>query len=247
MKDRMAIILVLLFPLIASCAAVPASLLPTSTPVLNAARVEVLSGKVQVNRPGAAASQSYTSQTTLEIGGFIQVMDNGKAKITLPDGSALLAGAKTDLELVSMQPVTAGVPTRLVTHFRMDGGELRIVLAGGSISIETPAGIAKVSGSIMTVISNPNGATRVACVEGACALENSSGSLAIPAGSSGIIPGSSSPPVLSGDGQWVDPNSADYAILIPARTLAAMQAVKTQAVQTQAAQRTPSPTLRPKP
>ena len=243
MNKPIVLILMIILPLVAGCGSKAAVARSTSTPDSTAAQVQVLSGKVEGNRPGAAGSQSITSQGSLAIGGFIQVLENGQAKITLPDGSLLLAGSMTDLELVSMRPGSGG--GKLVTRFRMDAGELRIVLAGDSIEVETPVGMAKVSSSIMTVLSNPNGATRAACLDGTCSLENASGSLAIPAGSSGIISAPAAAPALVGPGQWLDPNVSEYNSLIPAKTLVVLQAENTKIAQTQSAPFKPTATSKP--
>jgi hypothetical protein len=184
----------LLVTLIASACS-PLSLLatPTSTATLPPRSAHVSELRHQVDtRPRASAEwRAATEGETFDVGGGARTGTEARARVDISDGTILRLASNTEFSLVALSPESVDPLTRWVLNSGKIWVQVTQALGQGTFEIETPAGVATVRGSLMSVEHFPaNGHTIVACLEGQCRLTGQSGAFTdLTTGEQAEIPG----------------------------------------------------------
>ena len=120
-----------------------------------------VSGRASSTEPLGPVSLGFQ----LDVGGALQTGEASRARLDLGAGAILRVAADTALVLEANDGLTARV--------RLTAGKLWINLAGGVLEVETPAGVASVSGSFAILQYDPaTHLLRFDCLEGRCAARN---------------------------------------------------------------------------
>ncbi len=185
-------------------------------PALTAALYEV-SGTVQTLKPSEGLFKDAADGTTIEVSDQVLTYDNGRTRVDLSNGTIVRVGPLTTFTLEAVDVNASGPFAR----FKLDIGELWIILNGGQVNVDTPAGLASVRGSYLNVIVRPDtGETIVTCLEGTCTLGNDGGSVTLGAGETARILNTSLPPETGKmDDQdvqrWLDANPEATLVVVP--------------------------------
>ncbi len=148
-----------------------AILVPTPAPTLNAILQEV-EGGVEAKEEIDVDFSIAENGTLLHEDGQIRTLEDGYTRVDLSTGTLIRMAPLSYFTLVSNQPKNES----LLTRIKLEVGQLWVVLNGGSVEIETPAGQAAVRGSYMMVEIDPETQEiLIACLEGYCELENAAG------------------------------------------------------------------------
>lgn len=105
--------------------------------------------------------------------GKVETGIDGRARLDLlPEGTIIRVGPNSSFTMTEIDKDDSEPKTRIELFF----GKIFILLRGGSFEVNTPAGIASVRGSLLSVEYNPEEKTvKASCLEGHCALENAGG------------------------------------------------------------------------
>lgn len=172
----------------------------TEPPSTQTAILSELSGSVEIKNPGQAAFAAASENTVLVEGGEVRTGADGRARLDLSTGTVIRLAPNTSFTL------TANVETErgLLTRLRLAAGRIWVVLTGGSLEVETPAGTAAVRGSHLMVWIDPvTMNVWVSCFEGECGAANDSGSLDLSTGEGTIL-------YLAGAGETPPPPTAYF-------------------------------------
>jgi uncharacterized repeat protein (TIGR01451 family) len=141
---------------------------PTSTPVTvtSSSPVTIFSvsaGSISILKPGAAAWISATAGMILQPGDTIKSGSNSQAEITFFDGSVLEIFPDTEIKISDLNVSVAGSTTiRMQQQIGKTISRVKKLTDSASrYEIETPAAVAAVRGSIMTVTVYRDGTTVV--------------------------------------------------------------------------------------
>lgn len=143
----------------------PAGPSPTAgAPTLNPRTANI---KEIVNQVDARNSQAQDFGTasvgqSLNVGGQARTGENSKARLDFTEGTIIRLGPST---ILSVQDLTANNGSPL-TRFQLELGKLWIALKGGTLDVQTPAGIVSVRGSYTILEVFSDGTVRVAHLEG---------------------------------------------------------------------------------
>lgn len=150
---------------------------PTATPAPNNAAqlmelVNIVDSRLNASSEWAEAVES---QSLFE-GGGVRTGEGSAARIDLAGGSIVRLAAESSFQLEAFPVATENPITRLL----LSSGKVFIALgslvAGQTIEVETPVGVASVRGSILgVVLDTETGEVVVGCLEGHCALSNEAG------------------------------------------------------------------------
>lgn len=151
-----------------------------------------IQGQVQSRPDVDAAFSPVTDGATLAPGGQAQTGEDGRARLTLPDGSIVRMAENTEFQLNESESGLNGLLHRL----RLEFGQLWIILSGQALEVDTPSGVASVRGSYMSVFYDPaTGLLYITCLEGECSLTNAGETVILTAGQSATIGGLDEAPV----------------------------------------------------
>ncbi|KAF0106637.1 MAG: Periplasmic copper-binding protein [Anaerolineaceae bacterium] len=225
-SHRAAVIFVIVFLLAAGCGAGT----PTAASVPTTASLSEVQGQVDILNPGEGDYSPAADGMTLQVEGQVATGDDGRLRLDLSSGTVIRLASGTIFTLVSNDPQPEG----LLTRIKLEAGRMWIALNGGSMDVETPAGLASVRGSNMMVWVDPVFLNvYVYCFEGNCGAENPSGSVGMSTGGGALLyhfetGGNPPPPVtytLSWQHfqEWVD-NNPEAGNIMPsiAQTLTAI-------------------------
>ncbi|MEW6094174.1 MAG: FecR family protein [Chloroflexota bacterium] len=167
MRLRLYSLLLLLALLLAACGGSPASQPDSRTAVFVLVLNDVQFRPTE-DEPLAPASVGLQ----LYVSGQAQSGSDGRARLDLaPEGTVVRIGPDTLFTLEALETDITNPLTRLGLLF----GQVWIILAGGSLEVQTPFGLAAVRGSYMSVGFDAVQGMVVTCLEGHCALENDAG------------------------------------------------------------------------
>lgn len=175
--------------LLTGCAtAVPVTPVP---PSLSADLTEV-EGQV-LARPAAAHDFSPAEPVlTLPVYSQVETGEDGLARLDLSSGTIVRLSPMTLFTLEANQDQPAGLWTRI----KLQTGEIWVILRGGTLEVETPAGVSAVRGSYMsTAFDASSGGTRVTCLEGHCQVQNENGTVDLTDGDAAVLPPDGGAPV----------------------------------------------------
>ncbi len=119
-------------------------------------------------------------------GGIVETGDGGRVRVDLmPEGTIVRVGPNSSFQ-VSQLVEEGGEPK---TTLELLFGKVFILLKGGTLSVETPSGVASVRGSLLSVEYDPETKRiNAACLEGDCSLQGEDGDeIDIPEGEASFI------------------------------------------------------------
>ncbi len=115
----------------------------------------------------------------------IKTGEDSRARVDLSSGTVIRIAPHSLFTLESNYEEKQSLLTKLT----VEAGRVWIVLKGGSLEVETPAGVAGVRGSYMsTGYDSESGTVRITCLEGHCAAENEAGTVEFGAGEAADLP-----------------------------------------------------------
>lgn len=135
-----------------------------------------------------SADELITAEQGMSIleGGSVETGENGKVRVDLmPEGTIVRVGPNSAFSLPKLTEEEGEPKTTVELLF----GKVFILLKGGTLSVETPSGVASVRGSLLSVEYDPE-TKRIsaACMEGHCALQGEQGEeIEIPEGEESFI------------------------------------------------------------
>lgn len=205
-----------------------------------------LTGGVQAKLPDADFVDA-ASGAVLPTGGQVKTLSDGRVRMDISDGSIVRVGPDSLFTLQSSEKPMA---------FRLDLGELWIILNGGQIDVETPSGLASVRGSYMHVRIGEANDLFLTCLEGDCRLQNEGGEVRLVAGQTARVSNTKLAPEVGRMTQedvqrWLDINP-EATVVIPVYTatsisLPPLDEPAPESTATPVPTATPEPTATPQP
>ncbi len=157
---------------------------PSSAKSFNiSAALSELTGIVQVRDTAQSPYVQVNDGFLLKQNMQLQTKAQSRVRLTLSTGSIIRLSQLTVFSLESQTPATQGG----LLSIGLQAGKVWIVLKGGSLDVTSPAGLASVRGSYMSVWLEPNRIT-ITCLEGKCAFKNTAGSVNLTSGQKVIWP-----------------------------------------------------------
>lgn len=137
------------------------------------ALISELRNSVNARLTNAADWLTASEGEQINAGGGVRTGAESRVRIDTSDESLIRIGANTEFQLLEFSPQ----PTDPVTRLQLEAGKLWVqvtkALGGGSFEVETPAGVATVRGSLMSVeFDQAAGRMAVTCLEGECELRD---------------------------------------------------------------------------
>jgi LysM repeat protein len=175
-----------------------------------------LSGTVQVLKAAEGVYNDASVGQELENQDQVLTHEDGRARIDLSTGTIIRLSPLSNFTFETMENTDDGVLTRL----SLEVGRLWVILNGGEVEVDTPAGLASVRGSYLHVWVLPdNNETMVTCLEGECALANEYGTVTMVAGQTASITGIDLPPTSGKMSQedvdlWLEENPEATKVLL---------------------------------
>jgi hypothetical protein len=119
-------------------------------------------------------------------GGSVETGEDGRVRVDLmPEGTIVRVGPNSAFSLPKLTEENGEPKTTIELLF----GKVFVLLNGGTLSVETPSGVASVRGSLLSVEYNPE-TKRIsaACMEGECTLQGEQGEeIEIPEGEESFV------------------------------------------------------------
>lgn len=189
----------------------------TGTGELITASLSEFSGRVQVLKAVEGEFRPAEVDLSLEINDQVLTGEDGRARIDLSDGTIIRISPLSNFVLTGIENTDEGILTRL----QLNIGQLWVILRGGVVEVDTPAGLASVRGSYLQVWVDPlSEEVNITCLEGDCALGNARGSVRLVAGQTAVIRGEGQPPEAgtmshTDVAEWLDANPEATLVVIP--------------------------------
>lgn len=144
-----------------------------STGSTRTAQISELRNSVDARQTTAIDWATAAEGDPINAGGGVRTGDESRVRIDTSDKSLIRIGANTEFQLLEFSPQTENPVTRL----HLDAGQVWVqvteALGTGSFEVETPAGVATVRGSLMSVaFDRAAGQLAVTCLEGECELRD---------------------------------------------------------------------------
>lgn len=148
---------------------------PTSAATERVAVFSALEGAVEVRTSANGEWAAASLQTPLPEGSEIRTGPDGRASLTLTEGTKIYVDVDTEFAITQLNPFLDS----LLTALDLKQGQLWVLLNGGALDVNTPFGIALARGAYLSVAYYPDERqVDVTCLEGVCGF----GSVAIPSG-----------------------------------------------------------------
>ena len=154
-----------------SLSGVPHSLF--STPAFaSQCTLSILSGSVEVQKPGHDKSQTGTDGMTLKVGTRIKTSADSHALLTFFEGSTIKLEPNSDLEIQQVEYASEESTTIVLKQWlgRTWSRVVKMADPGSHYQIETPSATAIVRGTLFMTEVEENGFVRVATLEGLVSL-----------------------------------------------------------------------------
>ncbi len=148
--------------------------------------ISKIENSVSIRKTSAENAVAAETGMSLLEGGSVETDDSGKARVDLmPEGTIVRVGPSSSFKLLELVEEGGEPKTTLELLF----GKVYILLNGGSLSVETPSGVASVRGSLLSVEYDPETKRiKAACLEGDCSLQGEDGDeIDIPEGQASFI------------------------------------------------------------
>ena len=122
----------------------------------------------------------------LYLDGQVQTGEDGRARIDFPDGTIVRIGPSSLFTFEDIEETEKGDFKSLFLEF----GQLWVVLMGGELEVDTPAGVASVRGSYLSVWQDAvTGKTFATCAEGTCVMSSGGVEIIVGAGETMLVSG----------------------------------------------------------
>jgi LysM repeat protein len=150
-----------------------------------------IQGSVQtIKQSQGVPEEAYNGQEILE-GDQVRTEEDSLARLDLFNGTIVRLGPQSVFTLQKLESNQDGP----FAQFKMEIGEIWVILKSGMVVIDTPSGVAAVRGSYLHVhIIKKTGEVIFTCLEGNCNVGNTSGSVDLVAGQKAVITNYSLPP-----------------------------------------------------
>ncbi|MGQ0601696.1 MAG: FecR family protein [Anaerolineales bacterium] len=150
---------------------------PTVTPQpTRRATLSELANDVLARISLAADLAAAREGDAVDAGGLVRTGAESKVRLTFTEGTIVRLGAHSEFTVTELRAEADDPFTRI----QLVAGQLWVILMGGSLEVETPAGVASVRGSYLGVNYDPQTQTIVVtCLEGECGLSNDAGEVAL--------------------------------------------------------------------
>ncbi len=190
--------------------------LPSGSKSLNlSAALSEIVGVVEARNAAQDPYNQVNNGFVLKPAMQLQTKEESKVRLDLSSGSIVRLGQLTIFSLASQEAGAGGV-----LSIGLQAGRVWIILKGGSLDVTTPAGVASVRGSYMSVWVEPKtNRITVTCLEGKCNFKNAAGSVELTSGQK-IISSDTNvvPPIEKMDQMdvqsWLD-NSPEATAIVP--------------------------------
>ena len=173
-------------------------------------------GVVEVRNGGQDQYNQVNNGFLLKAIMQLQTKEESRVRLDLSTKSIVRLGQSTIFSLDPQGPVTGGV----LTQIELQAGRVWVILRGGSLDVNTPAGLAAVRGSYMSVWVEPKtNRITVCCLEGKCGYKNAAGNVEMTSGQKIISSDTNIVPRIEKMDQtdvqsWLD-NSPEAAVMVP--------------------------------
>ena len=148
---------------------------PTNADTERKAIFSGLEGEVEVRSSASGDWQPATLLTPLAEGSEIRTGPDGRAAVSLTEGSKIYVTEDTEFGITQLNPYLDS----LLTTLDLTQGKLWVLLNGGALDVNTPYGIAIVRSAYLSIEYFPDQQeVNVTCLEGLCGF----GSVGIPSG-----------------------------------------------------------------
>src|SRR5258708_2641872 len=197
----------------------------TSTPAASAtlpgrtAVLEDIVGTVLSGPAGSGKDVPATNGQVLSEGAQVGTGKDSKARINLNDGTILRLRPDT---LVTLDRL-AGDLSNPFTRLLLAVGKVFVILKSGQLEVQSPVGVAAVTGSFLSVeYQGDTNTVVVTCLEGSCTLRNDQTGVTLTTGQAASLVGSAGPVLrwmTTGEIQaWLDDNPEAQAVAPAALT-----------------------------
>jgi hypothetical protein len=189
--------------------------LSPTTLALRAALSEIV-GIVDVRNSAQDQPNQVNNGFVLQSSQQLQTKEDSKVRLDLSSGSIVRIGPSTIFSLASEQTGAQGG----LSQIELQAGRVWVILKGGSLNVNTPAGLASVRGSYMSVWVEPNtNRITVCCLEGKCGFQDKAGDVDMTSGQKIVSSNTNTvPPVEKMDQidvqSWLD-NSPEAGPIVP--------------------------------
>jgi len=219
MRKKVIFILLSLSLILSACGKKAAPIPPLS------AALSELQGTVMGKQTGQSDYTRVASGYVLEQNGEIKTEDDGRVRLDLSTGTIVRIAPSSLFTLVSNVPTANN---SLSSTFKLDLGQIWIVLSSGTADVQTPSGVASVRGSYLMVEVVPGGGVKLTCLEGSCNIQNASGNFPLTTGQSAFILNTQTAPfiqTMTEDevNQWLAANP-EATLVVPSLTAPAPSA-----------------------
>jgi hypothetical protein len=176
-------------------------------------------GDVAARNPDDSDFSAAGIGDILVLNGQLRTGTNSRSRIDFADGTLVRVGPSTTFTLAEISDQEGGFFKRL----QLDFGKVWVILNGGSLEVDTPAGVASVRGSYLAVRFNEEtGEYWITCLEGTCTMQTEAGEVTLGAGEQASVMGTEEvplgEPMTDEDFQdWLDnnPEAALVAFDVP--------------------------------
>lgn len=203
--------------------------------------IGVVEVKNAVQDPYNPVNNGFILKSTMQL----QTKPVSKVRLDLSIGSIVRLGPSTIFSLVPPQTGTQGALSRV----ELRAGEVWIILQGGSLDVNTPAGLASVRGTYMSVVLDPEtNSITVTCLEGSCGYTNKAGDVDMTSGQKVISSNLNILPAVEKINQadiqsWLDNSPESVPIITQVAGLVASSTATATATPSATAIITPTPTI----
>lgn len=157
----------------ASPAPTTSSAATTAAEAGRTAQISELLNAVDAKRTTGADWAGAAEGDQINAGGRVRTAAESRVRIDTSDNSIIRIGAQTEFELLEFSTAA----TDPVTRLQLEAGKLWVWvtkdLGAGTFEVDTPAGVATVRGSLMSVAFDRDlGRLAITCLEGECELRD---------------------------------------------------------------------------
>ncbi|MBI3158824.1 MAG: FecR domain-containing protein [Chloroflexi bacterium] len=224
---RVLFTILVLSMILAACGQKPAGDTAQRPPLT--ASLSEIQGLVEAKQAGEDAFTQVAEGFVLQVKSQIQTGADGKVRLDISDGTILRLGPSTAFTFNGEEETSAG----FLTKVQVQAGQLFIILSGGALEVDTPAGVASVRGSYMEVrIDEATGQIIITCLEGDCSAETEGGTVSFSAGQTAVINSEDLPPELRDMTpeevlNWLQNNPEATVVIVPLTATVAARATDT--------------------
>jgi hypothetical protein len=214
--------------------------------VMSSATLDEIEGEVTITQSGESQGEPAKLGDMLYVGGKVVTGLTGKARLVFEDGTIVRLVPNTEFVFSGMDEEQG----EQVTKVQLLIGNIFVILAGGSLDVDTDSGVASVRGSYMEVRIDPEtGTITITCLEGTCSAQTNDGEASVVAGQTITLTSEDLPPEIGDMSEedirnWLENNPEATVVVVPlTATVAALASNTPTPAATATATTTPvSPT-----